>query len=87
MDTINTVIANAHTLSQAHINWSLSAGPIWLAFMTFAMVVGMVMVGVSEARRERQVARQELYRKAHAQANIRLNRMERQGYQEAIQTL
>lgn len=87
MDTINTIITNAHTLSQAHVNWSLDAGPIWLAFMTFAMVVGMVAFGVSEARRERQEARQDLYRKARAKANIRLNRMERQGYQEIIQTL
>jgi hypothetical protein len=84
MDTINTIITNAHTLSQANINWSLSAGPIWLAFMTVCFVVGTVAFGVSEARRERQEARQALYRKAHAKANIRLNRMERQGYQEVI---
>ena len=84
MDTINTIITNAHTLSQAHVNWSLDAGPIWLAFMTVCIVVGMVMAGVSEARRERQEARRALYRKAHAKANIRLNRMERQGFQEIM---
>ena len=84
MDTINTIITNAHTLSQANINWSLDAGPIWLVMMTVGVVTIMVMAGVSEARQERQEARQALYRKAHAKANIRLNRMERQGYQEVI---
>lgn len=87
MDTINTIITNAHTLSQAPINWSPSAGPIWLAFMTVCMMAGAVAFGVGEARRDRQVARQALYRKAQAKANIRINRRDRQGYLEVIQTL
>lgn len=84
MDTINTIIANAQTLSSVPINWSLDAGPIWLVMMMVGVVTIAVMAGVSEARQERQEARQALYRKAHAKANIRLNRLERQGFQETV---
>ena len=84
MDTINTIIKNAQTLSQAEVNWSLDAGPIWLVMMMVGVAVIAIAAWVSEARQERRLARQELYRKAHAKANIRLNRMERQGFQEIV---
>jgi hypothetical protein len=84
MDTINTVIANAQSLSSVPVNWSLDAGPIWLVMMMVGVVTIAVMAGVSEARQKRQEARQALYRKAHAEANIRLNRLERQGFQETV---
>jgi hypothetical protein len=84
MDTINTIIKNAQTLSQAEVNWSLDAGPIWLVMMMVGVAVIAIAAWVSEARQERRLARQELYRKAHAKANIRLNRLERQGFQEIV---
>jgi len=84
MDTINTIIANYNSLSQVPINWSLDAGPIWLVGMVAGWLVLSVVFGVQEVRRERRVARQALYRKAMAKANIRLNRMERQGFQEIM---
>ncbi len=70
---------------QAHappVDWSGLGGVPWLLGMGAVTLLGMVVFGMSEARRERQEARQALYRKAHAKANIRLNRMERQGYLE-----
>jgi hypothetical protein len=84
MDTINTIIKNAQTLSQAEVNWSLDAGPIWLVMMMVGVAVIAIAAWVSEARQERRLARQELYRKAGVKANIRLNRMERQGFQEIV---
>jgi hypothetical protein len=84
MDTINTIIKNAQTLSQAEVNWSLDAGPIWLVMMMVGVAVIAIAAWVSETRQERRLARQELYRKAHAKANIRLNRLERQGFQEIV---
>jgi len=84
MDTINTIIKNAQALSQAEVNWSLDAGLIWLVMMMVGVAVIAIAAWVSEARQERRLARQELYRKAHAKANIRLNRMERQGFQEIV---
>jgi hypothetical protein len=64
METIHTIITNAHTLANAPIDWSPTAGPIWLVGMTIAMVVGAVIAGMVGARQERQVARQALYRQA-----------------------
>jgi hypothetical protein len=84
MDTINTIITNAQTLSQAEVNWSLDAGPIWLVGMVAGWLALSVVFGVQEVRRERRMARQALYRKAMVKANIRLNRMERQGFQEIM---
>jgi hypothetical protein len=84
MDTINTIITNAQTLSNVPINWSLDAGPIWLVGMVAGWLALSVVFGVQEVRRERRMARQALYRKAMVKANIRLNRMERQGFQEIM---
>jgi hypothetical protein len=84
MDTINTIITNAQTLSQAEVNWSLDAGPIWLVMMMVGVAVIALAAWVSEARQERRLARQELYRKAGVKALIRLNRLERQGFQEIV---
>ena len=84
MDTIDTIIANYNSLSQVPVNWSLDAGPIWLVGLVAGWMVLSVVFGVQEVRRERRMARQALYRKAMAKANIRLNRMERQGFQEIM---
>jgi len=80
MEILNTITTNAVTLWNAPIDWSPTAGPIWLVMMMVGVAVIAIAAWVSEARQERRLARQELYRKAHAKANIRLNRLERQGY-------
>jgi hypothetical protein len=84
MDTINTIITNAQTLSNVPINWSLDAGPIWLVGMVAGWLALSVVFGVQEVRRERRMARQALYREAHREANIRLNRRDRLGFQEIM---
>ena len=84
METINTIITNFQTLSHAHIDWSLDAGPIGLVGMMVGVAIIMIAAWVSEARQERRLARQAIYRQAHAKANIRLNRMDRQGFQETV---
>ena len=84
MDTINTIITNAQTLSQVPINWSLDAGPIWLAFMTVCFVVGTVAFGVSEARRDRQLFRQALYRRAEYVGYVRNLKRSFDGFQETV---
>ena len=82
MDTINTIIANYNSLSRVPVNWSLDAGPIWLAFMTVCFVVGTVAFGVSEARRERRVARQALYRQAELWGLARVISRDALGHEE-----
>ena len=84
MDTINTIIANYNSLSQVPINWSLDAGPIWLAFMTVCFVVGTVAFGVSEARRDRQLFRQALYRRAEYVGYVRNLKRSFDGFQETV---
>ena len=64
MDTINTIITNAQTLSEAPIDWSLTAGPIWLVMMTLGATVIMGIAWVEEAKRDRRNARLALYRRA-----------------------
>ncbi len=44
MDTIDTMISNARILSNVNIDWSLAAGPIWLAGMMCAFGI-MLVVG------------------------------------------
>lgn len=84
METIDTIITNAQTLANAPIDWSPTAGPIWLVGMVAGWLALSVVFGIEEVRRERRKARQELYRQARVKANIRLNRMERQGFQEIM---
>lgn len=68
MDTINTIITNAQTLSNAPIDWSPTAGPIWLVGMVAGWLALSVVFGIEEVRRERRnarlQARQALYRRA-----------------------
>ena len=84
METIDTIITNAQSLANAHVDWSLTAGPIWLAGMMAGMAVLAVCAWVSEVRRERAQVRQDLYEQARVKALIRRNRMERQGFQEIM---
>jgi len=84
MDTINTIITNFQTLSHAHIDWSLNAGPIWLAFMAVCIVIGMVMAGVAEVRQERRLVRQALYRQAEHAGYVRGLKRSFHGFQETV---
>lgn len=48
MDIIDTMITNTQTLVNANIDWSLTAGPIWLVGMMFAFGI-MLVVGAFKA--------------------------------------
>ena len=84
MEVIETIIKNARIMANAEVDWSLTAGPIWLAGMMAGMAVLAVCAWVSEVRRERAQVRQDLYEQARVKALIRRNRMERQGFQEIM---
>ena len=71
METIDTIITNAQSLANAHIDWSPTAGPIWLVGMMASMAVGMIAAGVAGFRQERQVSRQALYRQAERVGALR----------------
>jgi hypothetical protein len=64
METIEMMVRNAKALSEANIDWSLTAGPIWLAGMVVGVVVLSVVFGIEEVRRDRRNARLALYRRA-----------------------
>jgi hypothetical protein len=64
METIEMMVRNAKALAEANIDWSLTAGPIWLAGMVVGVVVLSVVFGIEEVRRDRRNARLALYRRA-----------------------
>lgn len=68
METIEMMVRNAKALSEANIDWSLTAGPIWLVGMVAVWLALSVVFGIEEVRRERRnarlQARQALYRRA-----------------------
>jgi hypothetical protein len=68
METINTIITNAGTLAHAHIDWSPSAGPIWLAGYMVVMAVFVAYCTIQGVRAER---RQALYRQAERVGALR----------------
>ena len=84
MDTINTVIANAQSLSSVPINWSLDAGPIWLVGMMVGVAIIMIAAWVSEARKDRQVVRQAIYRRAEYVGYVRNLKRSYDGFQETV---
>ncbi len=51
METIDTMVRNAKTLSEANIDWSLDAGPIWLIGMVVAWTLFIAFVNLVEAAR------------------------------------
>lgn len=71
MDTINTIIKNAGTLSQVTIDWSPTGGMIWLTAVGTVMVVVFIAWMVGEERASRGVAQQALYRKAERAGRLR----------------
>ena len=71
MDTINTIIKNAGTLSQVTIDWSPTGGMIWLTAVGTVMMVAFAVWMVGEERASRGVAQQALYRKAERVGRLR----------------
>jgi hypothetical protein len=84
MDTINTIIKNAQTLSQAEVNWSLDAGLIWLVMMMVGVAVIAIAAWVSEARTERRRRRQSLYRRAEQSLQVRRRILDQDGFYESF---
>ena len=64
METIEMMVRNAKALSEANIDWSPTAGPIWLVGMVAGWLALSVVFGIEEVRRERRNARLALYRRA-----------------------
>jgi len=71
MDTINTIIKHAGTLSQVTIDWSPTGGMIWLTAVGGVMMVAFTVWMVGEERAQRGVAQQALYRKAERAGRLR----------------
>ncbi len=80
MEILNTITTNAITLWNSPIDWSPTAGPIWLAGTTVLMVAYIGACLVFENRREKTAERQLVYAEAQKVAARRLNLMETQGY-------
>jgi len=84
MDTINTIITNAQVIAHAHIDWSPTAGPIWLvgtAVVWFVMATVWTTLGI---RAERRQARSTLYRQAERVGHLRDRVRVGAGYQETV---
>ena len=84
METIETIISSYHQLSNAHIDWSPTAGMVWLTPMMIGFIALMAW-GIPAA--DRRTRKRTLYREAQVVAQDRLARWERRGYQEFVQTL
>jgi hypothetical protein len=84
MDTIETIINSYHQITGAHIDWSSTAGMVWLVP---ALVGFTVLMVIGTAQADRQSRKRAIYREAQDVARERLDRWERRGYQEFIQTL
>lgn len=50
MEVIETIIKNARIMANAEVDWSLTAGPIWLAGMAAIVVVTMTVAAIQEVR-------------------------------------
>ena len=80
METLNTITTNWTTLSNATIDWSPTAGPIWLLGTTIVMAVYGAFALAHISRQEAATRRKEAYLAAQKVAARRLNLMETQGY-------
>lgn len=81
MEILDTVIKNSIALSNAHIDWSPTAGMIWLVPTMVVMVISLVVFTVSDDRRKR---REEIYRAGREAALDRHAAWDANGYQEII---
>jgi hypothetical protein len=82
METLNTIAANWTTLSNSTVDWSPTAGPIWLLGTTIIMALYFAAWAILENRREKAAARQLAYAEAQKMAARRLERKEALGYME-----
>jgi hypothetical protein len=80
METLNTIAANWTTLSNSTIDWSPTAGPIWLLGTTIVMAVYGAVALTHISRQEAAERRKETYLAAQKVAARRLHLMETQGY-------
>ena len=80
MEILNTITNNFFILSNATIDWSPTAGPIWLLGTTIIMAVYFATWAILENRRERNKSRRLAYVEAQKVAARRRNLMETQGY-------
>jgi uncharacterized membrane protein YozB (DUF420 family) len=49
METLHTIENSYHELSNAHVDWSPTAGPIWLVTCLGLLAVGWIVLMVREA--------------------------------------
>jgi len=48
---MDTIIKNFETLANANIDWSLTAGPIWLVALIVIWAISGAIIGWRESRR------------------------------------
>ena len=82
METLSTIATNWTTLSNSTVDWSPTAGPIWLLGMTIFMAVYGVFAFAHISRQEAAERRKETYLAAQKVAARRLERKEALGYME-----
>ena len=81
METLNTIATNAVILWNSPIDWSPTAGMIWLMPTLAVMAISLVVFMVRDERRQR---REEIYREARLAALDRSAAWDANGYQEII---
>lgn len=81
METLDTVIKNAIILWNSPVDWSPTAGMIWLVPTMVIIALSMVVFMV---RDERRMRREAIYREARLAANARSAAWDANGYQEII---
>lgn len=81
METLDTIIKNAIILWNSPVDWSPTAGMIWLMPTLAVMAISLVVFMVRDERRQR---REEIYREARLAALDRSAAWDANGYQEII---
>lgn len=81
METLDTIIKNAIILWNSPVDWSPTAGMIWLMPTLAVMAISLVVFMVRDERRQR---REEIYREARLAARVRSAAWDANGYQEII---
>ena len=81
METLDTIIKNAIILWNSPVDWSPTAGMIWLMPTLAVMAISLVVFMVRDERRQR---REEIYRAGREAALDRHAAWDANGYQEII---
>lgn len=81
METLNTIVQNAIILWNSPVDWSPTAGMIWLMP---TLAISAVSFAVFVARDERRQRRDAIYREARLAALDRSAAWDANGYQEII---